>query len=97
MPDERAAQASADRLRNRLGAHNTRGGGQAASQGVSTPTIFAAAHGIMGREFMRGLLASQREATEGGGHHERFDRPFVSPPIDTPGQIMTLIDGVSTF
>jgi hypothetical protein len=64
---------------------------------VSTPPIFAAAHGIMGREFMRGLLANQREAADGGGHHERFDCPFIAPPVDTPGQIMTLIDGSTTF
>jgi hypothetical protein len=46
---------------------------------------------------MRGILANQREAEEGGGHHERFDRPYVSSPADVPGQIMTFVDGPASF
>jgi hypothetical protein len=26
-----------------------------------------------------------------------FNRPYVSPPVDTPGQIMTFIDGAALF
>jgi hypothetical protein len=52
---------------------------------------------ILGNELMRGIIANQREAEEGGGHHEVFSRPYVSPPFDTPGQIMTFIDGAASF
>jgi hypothetical protein len=97
MPNDRRARM-ADRLRRQLDACGARDRMQGVMQGVSISPFIAAIQGILGNEFMRGLMANQREAKEGGEHHKRFDRPFVPPPVDTPGQIMTLvIGGPTTF
>jgi hypothetical protein len=45
----------------------------------------AVVQGILGDELMRGILANQHKTEEGGGHHEVFNRPYVSPPYRCAG------------
>jgi hypothetical protein len=68
-------------------------------QGEGFSPAATVVQGISGDELMRGIIANQSEAEDGRGHHElfNFNRLYVRPPVDTPGQIMTFIDGAASF